>query len=76
MADLALLILTAAWGTTFLVVKNALAGTSAAVFLLLRFTVAAVTIAAVVLISRRWPKGPSPGHVGPGRPPIRWWARS
>ncbi len=55
MADLALLLLTAAWGTTFLVVKNALAGTSAGVFLLLRFSVAAVALAAVAAVRRDRP---------------------
>ena len=49
MADLALLLLTLAWGTTFLLVKNALAGTSTGVFLLLRFAVAAGALAAVVV---------------------------
>jgi drug/metabolite transporter (DMT)-like permease len=51
-ADLALLVLTLAWGTTFLLVKNALAGTSAGVFLLLRFGVAAAAIAPVVALRR------------------------
>ncbi len=55
MADLALLVLTAAWGTTFLVVKNVLAGTSAGVFLILRFTVAALAIAVVALWRRDRP---------------------
>ena len=52
MADLALLVLTLAWGTTFLLVKNALAGTSAGVFMLLRFGVAAAAIAPVVAVRR------------------------
>lgn len=47
MADLSLLLLTAAWGTTFLLVKNALDGTSAGVFLLLRFGLAAAAVLAV-----------------------------
>ncbi len=55
MADLALLLLTAAWGTTFLVVKNALAGTSAIVFLLLRFSVAAVALVTVAAVRRDRP---------------------
>ena len=46
MADLSLLLLTVLWGTTFLLVKNALAGTSAGLFLLLRFGLA--TAAAIV----------------------------
>jgi len=46
-ADLALLLLTLGWGTTFLLVKNALAGTSPSVFLLLRFAVAAVVVGGV-----------------------------
>jgi drug/metabolite transporter (DMT)-like permease len=50
--DLALLLLTLAWGSTFLVVKNALAGTSAAVLLVLRFAAASVTVAAFVLARR------------------------
>jgi drug/metabolite transporter (DMT)-like permease len=54
-ADLALLVLTLAWGTTFLLVKNALAGTSAGVFLLLRFGVAAVAVAAVAAWRRARP---------------------
>jgi drug/metabolite transporter (DMT)-like permease len=48
-ADLALLLLTLAWGTTFLLVKNALDGTSTGVFLLLRFGLAAAALAAVVI---------------------------
>ncbi len=44
MADLALLLLTLAWGTTFLLVKNALVGTSAGVFLLLRFGLASAAL--------------------------------
>ena len=51
-ADLALLLLTLAWGTTFLVVKNVLAGTSVGVFLLVRFAVASAAIALVVLVRR------------------------
>ena len=49
MADLALLVLTLAWGTTFLVVKNALEGTSTGAFLLLRFGVASLAVGGVVL---------------------------
>ncbi len=52
MADLALLLLTLAWGTTFLVVKNVLAGTSVGVFLLVRFAIAAAAVAVVVLVRR------------------------
>jgi drug/metabolite transporter (DMT)-like permease len=54
-ADLALLILTLAWGTTFLLVKNALTGTSAGVFLLLRFGLATAAIGAVVAMRRDRP---------------------
>jgi drug/metabolite transporter (DMT)-like permease len=54
-ADLALLALTLAWGTTFLLVKNALEGTSAGVFLLLRFGLAAAAVAAVWLWRRDRP---------------------
>jgi drug/metabolite transporter (DMT)-like permease len=51
-ADLALLLLTLAWGTTFLLVKNALATTSVGAFLVLRFAVATVTVAIVALLRR------------------------
>jgi drug/metabolite transporter (DMT)-like permease len=51
-ADLALLLLTLLWGTTFLVVKDALAGTSTAVFLLLRFGLASLAVGAVALVRR------------------------
>jgi drug/metabolite transporter (DMT)-like permease len=51
-ADLALLVLTLFWGTTFLLVKNALVGTSAAAFLLLRFGVATAAVGAVWLVRR------------------------
>ena len=47
MADLALLVLTLFWGTTFSLVKEALEGASVSVFLSLRFGVAAAVIAAV-----------------------------
>lgn len=52
MADLALLVLTLLWGTTFLLVKNALAGTSTGAFLVLRFSVAALAIGVVWLVRR------------------------
>jgi drug/metabolite transporter (DMT)-like permease len=52
MADLALLLLTAAWGTTFLLVKNALASASTGVFLLLRFGLASAAVLAVWLWRR------------------------
>jgi drug/metabolite transporter (DMT)-like permease len=48
-ADLALLVLTLCWGTTFLLVKNALVGTSAAVFLLLRFGLASLVVGGVAV---------------------------
>jgi len=57
-ADLALLILTLVWGTTFTLVKLALAGTSAGVFLALRFAVA-TAVAGGIWLYRRPP--PSPG---------------
>lgn len=49
MADLALLLLTCAWGTTFLLVKNAVEQTSFGVFLLLRFGIAVLAVGAVTL---------------------------
>jgi len=61
-ADLALLLLTVAWGTTFFLVKNALAGTSTGVFLLLRFGLAAAALALVVLWRRDRPTGPLLRH--------------
>jgi len=57
-ADLALLLLTLAWGTTFTLVKRALDGTSPAVFLTLRFAVATLAVGAVWLARR---DRPSPG---------------
>jgi drug/metabolite transporter (DMT)-like permease len=56
-ADLALLVLTLFWGTTFLLVKNVLAGTSTGAFLALRFGVAASVLGAVWLV-RRDPRTP------------------
>ncbi|HSN15418.1 MAG TPA: DMT family transporter [Anaeromyxobacteraceae bacterium] len=47
MADLALLVLTLFWGTTFSLVKEALEGASVGVFLSLRFAVALVMVASV-----------------------------
>ena len=55
MADLALLLLTLAWGTTFLLVKNVLAASTPGVFLLLRFAVATLAIGAVALARRDRP---------------------
>jgi len=46
-ADLALLLLTCLWGTTFLLVKNALASSSTGAFLLLRFGLAAAAVGAI-----------------------------
>ena len=60
MADLALLGLTIAWGTTFLVVKRVLAGTSPALFLCLRFALAALALGALWLARRRVDR-PTPG---------------
>ncbi len=62
MADFALLLLTLAWGTTFLLVKDALAGTSAGVFLLARFAVACVALGAVALWRRDRPTGAALRH--------------
>lgn len=58
MADLALLVLTLFWGTTFLLVKNALAGTSAGAFLVMRFAVATAAVGLVWLVRR---DRPTPG---------------
>ena len=58
MADLALLLLTLLWGTTFSIVKEALQGASVGVFLSLRFGVAALVLAAVWAVRR--------DRVGPG----------
>ncbi len=52
MADLALLLLTLSWGTTFTLVKNVLAVASPGVFLAARFGTAAAVLAAL-LLSRR-----------------------
>jgi len=57
-ADLALFLLTLAWGTTFLLVKNALEGTSTGVFLILRFALAVAAVGAVALWRR---DRPTPG---------------
>lgn len=64
MADLALLALTLAWGSTFTLVKWALEGTSPGAFLTLRFAVATVALSAVWAVRR---DRPSPGlwrHAG------------
>jgi drug/metabolite transporter (DMT)-like permease len=52
MADLALLLLTLFWGTTFSLVKEALQGSSVGVFLALRFGVAAAVLAGIWLARR------------------------
>jgi drug/metabolite transporter (DMT)-like permease len=57
-ADLSLLLLTLAWGTTFTLVKRALDGTSPGAFLTLRFAVAVLAVAAVWLVRR---DRPTPG---------------
>jgi len=57
-AELALLVLTLFWGTTFLLVKNALVGTSTGAFLALRFALAAVALGLVWLVRR---DRPTPG---------------
>jgi drug/metabolite transporter (DMT)-like permease len=56
-ADLALLVLTLFWGTTFTLVKGALAIGSTGLFLACRFAVAALVLGAVALW-RRDPLGP------------------
>jgi drug/metabolite transporter (DMT)-like permease len=55
MADLALLVLTLLWGTTFLFVKRVLEVASPGVFLAARFGVAALVLAAVWLVRRDRP---------------------
>ncbi len=55
MADLALLLLTLAWGSTFTLVKRVLEGTSPGVFLALRFAVATGAVGAVWLWRRDRP---------------------
>jgi drug/metabolite transporter (DMT)-like permease len=57
-ADLALLLLTLFWGTTFSLVKEALEGASVGVFLSLRFGVAALVLGAIWALRR--------DRVGPG----------
>ncbi len=52
MADLALLVLTLFWGTTFSLVKDAVGGASVGVFLALRFGVALAVLAAAWAIRR------------------------
>lgn len=54
-ADLALVLATLFWGSTFVVVKDALADTSTLVFLFLRFALATVA-AAIWFRCWRWPK--------------------
>jgi drug/metabolite transporter (DMT)-like permease len=54
-AELALLALTLAWGTTFWIVGRTLVDTSAGVFLALRFGIATLTMAAVWLARRDRP---------------------
>jgi drug/metabolite transporter (DMT)-like permease len=52
MADAVLVLLTLLWGTTFSLVKEALVGTSAGVFVALRFTLALAVLGAVWLVTR------------------------
>ncbi|MBI5068975.1 MAG: DMT family transporter [Deltaproteobacteria bacterium] len=58
MADLSLFLLTCAWGSTFLLVKNATATTSVFPFLAVRFGIAAAVLGAVWLWRR---DRPTPG---------------
>jgi len=51
-ADLALLVLTLFWGTTFTVVKEALTITSPGLFLAARFALATAVLAAIALVRR------------------------
>jgi drug/metabolite transporter (DMT)-like permease len=53
MAELALLVLTAFWGTTFTLVKWALEISSTSVFLAVRFATAALLLGLVALVRRR-----------------------
>ncbi|HET9552023.1 MAG TPA: DMT family transporter, partial [Anaeromyxobacteraceae bacterium] len=57
MAELALLVLTAFWGTTFTLVKWALEISTTSLFLAVRFATAAAVLGAVALLRRR-PVGP------------------
>lgn len=58
MADLSLLLLTCAWGSTFLLVKNVVATTATGPFLMVRFGIAAAALGAVWLWRR---DRPTPG---------------
>jgi drug/metabolite transporter (DMT)-like permease len=62
LAELALAGVTVIWGTTFVVVKFALAEVSAFVFLSLRFCVAALTMMLIYRRAVRW-KGIGPGLI-------------
>jgi drug/metabolite transporter (DMT)-like permease len=61
-ADLALTLLTLCWGTTFLLVKRVLEGTSPGVFLALRFALASLALFAVALLRRERPRPELLGH--------------
>ncbi|BDG09745.1 DMT family transporter [Anaeromyxobacter paludicola] len=63
MADLALLVLTLFWGTTFLLVHDTVAHTPAGLFLFLRFGLAALALGAAALWRR---DRPTPGLVRHG----------
>jgi drug/metabolite transporter (DMT)-like permease len=63
-AEFSLLILTLLWGTTFALVKEALEGTSPAVFLTLRFGVAVIAVGAVALVRREKPTEKLFRHAG------------
>lgn len=55
MAELALLLLTVAWGSSFLIVKDLLRGTSVGVFLSLRFALAAAVMGVAWVMGRSRP---------------------
>jgi drug/metabolite transporter (DMT)-like permease len=57
-ADLTLAVIAFIWGSTFVVVKNALAGASTMLFLTMRFTVAAVVLS-LLFRGHLVPSGPS-----------------
>ncbi len=62
-ADLALLVVSFIWGTTFVVVKNALQDTSTLLFLTLRFTVAGLALLLAPVLGV-WLSRPGPGLAG------------
>jgi len=59
-ADIALVLVTAIWGSTFVVVKNALDAVGPLVFVAVRFWVAGGTLAGLLLLQRRIASRPIP----------------